>query len=430
MVAVSVKSNCIRLCVLIAMLLGSTSYNTIQAQVQENKKVIITTKKVDKNGNTTVEKMELTGEDASEEAIEQLLKKAKKDGKSIDVEMEYTFDTDGKEMKKLLKEQGLKGEKGDMEVEIEIDEDGNMNKTVRKAKKKEVRIIKTRDSEEDIDIEIDIDSILKEHDITLDEGVTKEIKVIKIEGGEDSDINIDELLKEHGIDKDSDNQEVRVIKMRVDKNGEKGAKTRTKTITIEGDKVIEVKEEGPHEHEDVQIFQDENGKTTIIKSKSHEVIEWTEREDVNENLKKLGITLTIPSAPIANYVNAVTTSDNLVFLAGKGPKKEDGTYITGKVGRDLSVKEGYAAARRSGILQLGALKAAIGDLNRVKRIVKVLGMVNSTADFTDHPEVINGFSDLMVEVFGERGKHARAAVGMYSLPRNIAVEIEMIVEIE
>ena len=129
-------------------------------------------------------------------------------------------------------------------------------------------------------------------------------------------------------------------------------------------------------------------------------------------------------------MNAVITSDNLVFLAGKGPKKEDGTYITGKVGKDLSVKEGYAAARRSGILQLGALKAAIGDLNRVKRIVKVLGMVNATADFTDHPEVINGFSDLMVEVFGERGKHARAAVGMYSLPRNIAVEIEMIVEIE
>ncbi len=427
MVALTVKSTCIRLCVLIAMLLGPTSYNIMQAQAQESRKVIITTKKVDKQGNTRVEKMELTGEDASEEAIEKLLKKAKKDGKSIDVEMEYTFDTDGKEMKDLLKEHGLEGEKGDIEVEIEIDEDGNMNKTVRKSKKKEVRIIKTTDSEEDIDI--DIDALLKEHDISLDEGGTKEIKIIKIKGDKDTDI--EELLKEHGIDKDGQDQEVRIIEMKGDKKVKKGAMTRTKTIKIEGDKVIELEEKNTGDQNDqVQIFQDENGKTTIIKTESREVIEWTEREDVEENLKNLGITLPTPSAPIANYVNAVTTSDNLVFLAGKGPKKEDGTYITGKVGKDLSVKEGYAAARRSGIIQLGALKAAIGDLNRVKRIVKVLGMVNSTADFTDHPEVINGFSDLMVEVFGERGKHARAAVGMYSLPRNIAVEIEMIVEIE
>ena len=427
MVALTVKSNCIRLCVLIAMLLGPTSYNIMQAQAQESRKVIITTKKVDKQGNTRVEKMELTGEDASEEAIEKLLKKAKKDGKSIDVEMEYTFDTDGKEMKDLLKEHGLEGEKGDIEVEIEIDEDGNMNKTVRKSKKKEVRIIKTTDSEEDIDI--DIDELLKEHGISLDEGGTKEIKIIKIKGDKDTDI--EELLKEHGIDKDGQDQEVRIIEMKGDKKAKKGAMTRTKTIKIEGDKVIELEEKDTgNQNDQVQIFQDENGKTTIIKTESREVIKWTEREDVEENLKNLGITLPTPSAPIANYVNAVTTSDNLVFLAGKGPKKEDGTYITGKVGKDLSVKEGYAAARRSGIIQLGALKAAIGDLNRVKRIVKVLGMVNSTADFTDHPEVINGFSDLMVEVFGERGKHARAAVGMYSLPRNIAVEIEMIVEIE
>ena len=425
MVALSVKSKCIRLCVLIAILLSPTSYNTIQAQAQENRKVIITTKKIDKNGNTSVEKMELIGEDASEEAIEKLIKKAKKDGKSIDVEMEYTFDTDGKEMKKLLKEQGLEGEKGAMEVEIEIDEDGNMNKTVRKSKKKEVRIIKTSDSEGDIDI----NALLKEHGVTLDEGATKEIKIIKIKGDKNTDI--EELLKEHGIDKDGKDQKLRIIKMKGDEKAKTGAKTRTKTITINGEQVIEVVEGDTEGHnEDIQIFQDENGKTTIIKSESHKVIEWTEREDVNENLKKLGITLPTPSTPIANYVNAVTTSDNLVFLAGKGPKREDGTYITGKVGKDLSVKEGYAAARRSGILQLGALKAAIGDLNRVKRIVKVLGMVNSTADFTDHPEVINGFSDLMVEVFGERGKHARAAVGMYSLPRNIAVEIEMIVEIE
>ena len=135
------------------------------------------------------------------------------------------------------------------------------------------------------------------------------------------------------------------------------------------------------------------------------------------------------SPPQANYVNAVTTG-NLVFLAGKGPRLEDGTYITGKVGQDLTQEEGYEAARIVGINQLAALKAEIGNLDRVKRIVKVLGMVNATPDFTNQPEVINGFSDLMFEVFGQKGKHARAAVGMGSLPRGIAVEIEMIVEIE
>ena len=151
--------------------------------------------------------------------------------------------------------------------------------------------------------------------------------------------------------------------------------------------------------------------------------------DVMAKLTELGITLPEVSPPVANYVNAVQTG-NLVFLAGKGPLKDDGEYITGKLGTDLTEKEGYAAARRTAIVQLAALKAEIGDLNRVKRIVKVLGMVNAAPDFTNHPEVINGFSDLMVEVFGDRGRHARAAVGMGSLPRNIAVEIEMIVEVE
>jgi enamine deaminase RidA (YjgF/YER057c/UK114 family) len=150
---------------------------------------------------------------------------------------------------------------------------------------------------------------------------------------------------------------------------------------------------------------------------------------IEAKLTELGITLPEVSPPIANYVNAVTTG-KLVFLAGKGPKKADGTYITGKVGRDLSIEEGYAAARIAGITQLAALKAEIGNLDRVNRIVKVLGMVNATEDFANQPEVINGFSDLMVEVFGEKGKHARAAVGMGSLPRNIAVEIEMIVELK
>lgn len=151
--------------------------------------------------------------------------------------------------------------------------------------------------------------------------------------------------------------------------------------------------------------------------------------EIEQRLDELGIELPEASTPVANYVNAVTTG-NLVFLAGKGPKQADGTYITGKVGADLTEEEGYAAARLVAVNQLAALKAEIGSLDRVKRIVKVLGMVNCTPDYANQPEVINGFSDLMVEVFGEKGKHARAAVGMGSLPRNIAVEIEMIVEIE
>lgn len=150
--------------------------------------------------------------------------------------------------------------------------------------------------------------------------------------------------------------------------------------------------------------------------------------DVEERLTELGITLAPPAAPIANYVNAVQAGD-LVFLAGKGPKRADGTYITGKVGEDLSIEEAYEAARLTAILQLAALKAEIGDLNRVARIVKVFGMVNSGPDFTQHPAVVNGFSDVMVEVFGERGKHARAAVGMSSLPMGMACEIDMVVQI-
>ena len=153
------------------------------------------------------------------------------------------------------------------------------------------------------------------------------------------------------------------------------------------------------------------------------------RPDPEARLAELGITLPSASAPVANYVNAVRTG-NLVFLAGKGPRKPDGTNVTGKVGTDLTIEEGYAAARLTGINQLAALKAEIGDLRRVRRIVKVLGLVNCDSSFTDQPRVINGFSDLMVEVFGEAGKHARSAVGAPSLPGGIAVEVEMIVEVE
>ncbi len=152
-------------------------------------------------------------------------------------------------------------------------------------------------------------------------------------------------------------------------------------------------------------------------------------QDAEARLQELGITLPVLRAPMANYVRAVRSS-NLVFLAGHGPAQSDGTYITGKVGQDLTVEEGYEAARLTGLALLASLRAEIGDLNKVSRVVKVTGMVNATADFTEHPNVINGCSDLFVEVFGpEVGKHARAAVGMASLPIGIAVEIEAIIEV-
>lgn len=151
--------------------------------------------------------------------------------------------------------------------------------------------------------------------------------------------------------------------------------------------------------------------------------------DVEERIKELNITLLSSPKPVANYVNAVKTG-NLLFMSGKGPSKAEGGYILGKVGTDLTVEEGYDAARLTAIVQLSVLKQEIGDLNKVVRIVKVLGMINSDSSFTQHPEVINGYSDLLVEVFGDRAKHARAAVGVGSLPRNIACEIDMIVEIQ
>ena len=150
--------------------------------------------------------------------------------------------------------------------------------------------------------------------------------------------------------------------------------------------------------------------------------------EIDARLLELGITLNEPSKPVGNYVNSVRTG-NLIYMAGLGPLGPNG-YITGKLGQDLSIAEGYDAARYTAISQLTALKAEIGDLNKVKRIVKVFGMVNSTPTFTQQPAVINGFSDLMVAVFGDRGRHARAAVGMVALPMNICVEIEMIVEVE
>lgn len=146
-----------------------------------------------------------------------------------------------------------------------------------------------------------------------------------------------------------------------------------------------------------------------------------------ENLARMNITLPEPTPPVANYVKYVR-SGNLIFLAGHGPC--GGEFRRGKVSEDLTMEEAYQAARLTALCLVGTLHDALdGDLNKVKRIVRVFGMVNAPEGFTDQPEVINGASDFLVEVFGEKGKHARAAVGMASLPRNIPVEIEMIVEV-
>jgi enamine deaminase RidA (YjgF/YER057c/UK114 family) len=159
------------------------------------------------------------------------------------------------------------------------------------------------------------------------------------------------------------------------------------------------------------------------------VTEATDPEyNPESKLTELGIELKMPGTPVANYVHAVRTG-NLLFLAGKGPKKADGKNIVGKLGADLTIEEGYEAARVAGINQLAVLKSELGNLNKVKRIVKVKGMVNAIPEFTDQSKVVNGYSDLMVEIFGEKGRHARAAVGMGSLPGNMAVEVEMIVEV-
>jgi enamine deaminase RidA (YjgF/YER057c/UK114 family) len=150
--------------------------------------------------------------------------------------------------------------------------------------------------------------------------------------------------------------------------------------------------------------------------------------DVEGSLKSLGISLPPASPPVANYVPTVRTG-NLVYLAGTPSKDLAGNLITGKVGTDLTTDQGYQAARLTGIYLLSALKAEIGDLNKVTRVVKVFGMVNADPTFTAHPTVINGISDLLVAVFGDCGKHARTAVGMGSLPFGIAVEIDMVVEV-
>jgi enamine deaminase RidA (YjgF/YER057c/UK114 family) len=153
-------------------------------------------------------------------------------------------------------------------------------------------------------------------------------------------------------------------------------------------------------------------------------------QSADDRIKESGLQLPPASKPIANYVKYVRTG-NLIFLAGHGPTKADGTNIMGKVGKDLSIEQGYEAAKITALSLIATLKDALGgDLSKVKRIIKVNGYVNCLPDFTEQPKVINGCSDLLVQIFGEKGKHARAAMGMVALPMNIAVEIEMVVEVE
>lgn len=146
----------------------------------------------------------------------------------------------------------------------------------------------------------------------------------------------------------------------------------------------------------------------------------------DERLAALGLTLPPPPEPIGNYV-PFRLAGNLLFLSGVGPRRADESMITGKVGADLSVEQGYEAAKLCGVNLLVNMIAAVGTLERVDTILKVLGMVNAVPDFGQHPEVINGCTDLFVQVLGEGGRPARSAVGMGSLPRNIAVEVEAIV---
>jgi enamine deaminase RidA (YjgF/YER057c/UK114 family) len=147
-----------------------------------------------------------------------------------------------------------------------------------------------------------------------------------------------------------------------------------------------------------------------------------------KKLKDLGITLPQPPQPIANYVRSVRTG-NLLFVSGHGPYNDGKIRMAGKLGKELTIEEGYQVARNVGLNCLASIKAALGDLDKVKRVVKLLGMVHCTEEFKDPPKVINGCSDLLVELFGEAGRHARSAVGMQALPGGIPVEIEMILEV-
>ena len=149
---------------------------------------------------------------------------------------------------------------------------------------------------------------------------------------------------------------------------------------------------------------------------------------IEKKLQSLKIVLPKTPRPLANYVVAVQTG-SLLFISGHGPYPDGKTVMVGKVGKELTLEEGYQTARNVTINCLASVRETLGDLDRVKRVVKLLGMVHCTEDFKEQPKVINGCSDLLVEIFGEIGKHARSAVGMQALPNGIPVEIEMILEV-
>ena len=151
---------------------------------------------------------------------------------------------------------------------------------------------------------------------------------------------------------------------------------------------------------------------------------------IADRIKELGITLPESPSPVANYIPVVKTG-NLIYLSGVGPAdKPDGTSYTGKLGKDLSIDKGYDAARLTAVNIISRLNGFLDDLDQVKQIVKVLSMVNATPDFLDPPAVTNGCSDLLVEVFGDKGRHARSAIGVATLPGGMPIEIELIAEIE
>ncbi len=147
-----------------------------------------------------------------------------------------------------------------------------------------------------------------------------------------------------------------------------------------------------------------------------------------QKLAELGLTLPQVPVPVANYVPYRIVGD-LLYLSGQGPKRPDGTYRRGRLGRDATIEEAYADAQLAGLQLLAVAKAALGELSRITAVVKLLGMVNAEPDFADHPKVINGCSDLLVDVLGEAGRHARSAVGMGSLPNAMTVEVEAILQI-
>lgn len=148
-----------------------------------------------------------------------------------------------------------------------------------------------------------------------------------------------------------------------------------------------------------------------------------------DRLKELGLELPSPATPMANYVPFQLVG-GFLYLSGQGPRRADGTLHTGKVGADVSVEDAYKHAQLTALNLLAVAHLALGDLARIRHVVKVLGMVNAVPTFGEHPKVINGCSDLFVNVLGDAGRHARSAVGMGSLPGNISVEIEAIMQVE